>query len=82
MAKTSHPDVFQVYEKQFHTDFTKFLQMRSQEIVCGGCMVLTFPGRSIVDPTSDDCCILWDLLAQSLLDMVKEVCGWLFCINI
>ncbi|KAI7742084.1 hypothetical protein M8C21_030090, partial [Ambrosia artemisiifolia] len=72
MAKTSPPNVFQAYEKQFKTDFTKFLQMRSEEIVCGGRMVLTLVGRSVVDPTSDDSCRLWELLAQSLYDMLKE----------
>ncbi|KVH89257.1 hypothetical protein Ccrd_008755 [Cynara cardunculus var. scolymus] len=35
-------------------DFRKFLKLRSEEIVCGGRMVLTFLGRSNADPTSDD----------------------------
>ncbi|KAL8265266.1 hypothetical protein R6Q59_023396 [Mikania micrantha] len=71
-VKESPPNVFQEYAKQFHTDFTNFLKMRSKEIVCGGCMVLTILGRSIVDPSSDDACDLWEQLAQSLLDMLKE----------
>lgn len=65
--------VFQAYEKQFHTDFTKFLQLRYEEIVHGGHMVLTLPGRSKVDPASDDCWSLWDLLTKSLLELLKEV---------
>nr|XP_043639056.1 benzoate carboxyl methyltransferase-like [Erigeron canadensis] len=73
MAKTSPPNVFYTYAKQFHFDFTKFLQMRSEELVSRGCMVLVFIGRSSPDPTSDDCCSLLGLLAQSLVDMVKEV---------
>ncbi|KAK9056287.1 hypothetical protein SSX86_027377 [Deinandra increscens subsp. villosa] len=72
MAKSSPPNVFQEYGKQFKSDFTKFLQLRSEEIICGGHMVLTLAGRSVADPTSDDGCCLWELLAQSLLDMVKE----------
>ncbi|KAF5811863.1 putative methyltransferase [Helianthus annuus] len=72
MAKTSPPNVFEAYGEQFKTDFTKFLQIRAEEIVCGGRMVLTFVGRSVVDPSSDESCRLWELLAQSLLDMVKE----------
>ncbi|KAI3760824.1 hypothetical protein L1987_51223 [Smallanthus sonchifolius] len=72
MAKTSPLNVFQSYQKQFKTDFTKLLQLRSEEIVSGGCMVLTLVGRSVADPTSDDGCLLWELLAQSLHDMVKE----------
>ncbi|MFS7984148.1 putative jasmonate O-methyltransferase [Helianthus anomalus] len=75
MAKTSPPNVFHAYGKQFNIDFTKFLQMRSEEVVCGGSMVLTFPARSIVNPTSDDSCAFWELLGQSLIDMLKEVCG-------
>lgn len=72
MAKTSPPNVFQAYAKQFNTDFTNFLQLRSEELVCNGRMVLTVVGRSIVDPISDDGCRHLELLAQSLLDMVKE----------
>ncbi|KAL7611028.1 hypothetical protein Lser_V15G14451 [Lactuca serriola] len=72
MAKTSPPNVFEAYRKQFHADMKMFLQMRSSEIVRGGCMVLTFLGRSSVDPTSDDCCSLWGLLGQSLHNMAKE----------
>ncbi|KAD3069251.1 hypothetical protein E3N88_37131 [Mikania micrantha] len=72
MAKTSPPNVFQAYGQQFKTDFTKFLQLRYEEIVCGGRMVLTLVGRSLADPTSDDGCCLLELLAQSLFDMVKE----------
>ncbi|GKB58398.1 benzoate carboxyl methyltransferase [Tanacetum coccineum] len=72
MAKTSPHNVFEAYGKQFQADFTKFLQMRSEEIVCGGCMVLTFLGRRTRDPTRDDSGCIWELLAHSLLDMLKE----------
>ncbi|KAJ0507969.1 putative methyltransferase [Helianthus annuus] len=72
MAKTSPPNVYQAYGKQFHTDFTKFLRMRSEEVVHGGSMVLTILSRSLVDPASDDSCASIDLLGQSLIDMVKE----------
>ncbi|KAL7593440.1 S-adenosyl-L-methionine:benzoic acid/salicylic acid carboxyl methyltransferase 3 [Lactuca sativa] len=72
MARTSPPNVFEAYGKQFHTDFIKFLELRAKEVVRGGCMVLTFLGRSSADPTTDDGCRLMELLAQSLLDMVKE----------
>ncbi|XP_071709594.1 S-adenosyl-L-methionine:benzoic acid/salicylic acid carboxyl methyltransferase 3-like [Rutidosis leptorrhynchoides] len=72
ISKTSPPSVFEAYHKQFYDDFMKFLQMRSKEMVRGGRMALIFIGRSIADPTSDDCCSLLDLLAVSLSDMVKE----------
>ncbi|PWA36627.1 benzoate carboxyl methyltransferase [Artemisia annua] len=73
VSKTSPPNVFQAYEKQFHTDFTKFFQMRSEEIVHGGRMVLTLNGRSIADSISDGSGCLLNLLGQTILDMVKEV---------
>ncbi|KAI3693866.1 hypothetical protein L1987_76821 [Smallanthus sonchifolius] len=41
-------------------------------MISGGRMILTIAGRSITDPTSDDCCIGWELLAKSLADMLKE----------
>ncbi|KAJ9567260.1 hypothetical protein OSB04_003226 [Centaurea solstitialis] len=72
MAKTSPLCVFEAYRKQFYADFTKFLKLRSKEIVCDGRMVLTFHGQSIADPTSDDCCLLYELVAKSLLDMLGE----------
>ena len=74
MAKSSPPTVLEAYQKQFYADFRTFLQLRSKEVVQGGSMVLTILGRSISDPTSDDCCCFWELLAQSLVDMVKVVC--------
>ncbi|KAI7744322.1 hypothetical protein M8C21_032738 [Ambrosia artemisiifolia] len=72
IAKTSPPDVYQAYGKQFHIDFTKFLRMRSEEVVHGGSMILTITSRSSVDPTSEDNCDLFELLGQSLIDMLKE----------
>ncbi|KAI3768617.1 hypothetical protein L2E82_19447 [Cichorium intybus] len=72
MSKSSPPNVFDAYQKQFDTDFRNFLQLRSEELVQGGCMVLTTVGRSTADLTSEDCCMIWELLAQSLHDMVKE----------
>ncbi|KVH88091.1 SAM dependent carboxyl methyltransferase [Cynara cardunculus var. scolymus] len=53
--------------KQFCTDFSKFLELRPKKIF------LTFVGRSIADPTSDDGCRHLELLAQSLVDMLKEL---------
>ncbi|KAM0063199.1 putative jasmonate O-methyltransferase [Helianthus debilis subsp. tardiflorus] len=73
MARASPPDVYQAYPNQFHTDFTKFLQMRSDEVVRGGRMILTFAARGVADPSTDDCCALLELLGQSLVDMMKEV---------
>ncbi|KAM0002684.1 putative methyltransferase [Helianthus debilis subsp. tardiflorus] len=72
ISKTSPYNVLQAYGKQFHTDFTRFLQLRYEELVHGGHMILVLPGRSKVDPTSDDCWSLWDLLTISLLELLEE----------
>ncbi|KAL3564962.1 hypothetical protein D5086_033008 [Populus alba] len=73
MAKASPPDVFKAYLEQFQKDFSLFLSLRSEEIIQGGSVVLTFIGRSIDDPRSKDCCLYWDLLAKSLLDLAAKV---------
>ncbi|KAI3716590.1 hypothetical protein L1987_67572 [Smallanthus sonchifolius] len=72
IAETSPQNVLQAYEKQFHTDFTKFLQLRYEEVVHGGSMVLTLPCRSSLVPTSDYCTSFSELLTISLLEMLKE----------
>ena len=73
MAKASPPDVFEAYLEQFQKDFSLFLSLRSEEIIQGGRVVLTFLGRSIDDPRSKDCCLFWELLAKSLLDLAAKV---------
>lgn len=73
IAKSSPPNVFKAYMDQFHTDFSMFLRSRSKEILPGGRMILTFIGRSNIDPNTNCCYDLWELLAKSLLDMVPEV---------
>ncbi|KAL8227171.1 hypothetical protein R6Q57_017003 [Mikania cordata] len=65
MAITSPLDVLQAYGKQFHTDFTRFLQLRSTEIIRDGCMFLTLRSRSNLDPTRDDSSSFWDFLLAS-----------------
>ncbi|KAI5554614.1 hypothetical protein POPTR_019G022400v4 [Populus trichocarpa] len=72
MAKASPPNVFKAYLEQFQKDFSLFLRLRSEEIIQGGRVVLTFLGRSIDDPRSKDCCLFWELLAKSLLDLAAK----------
>nr|XP_043620312.1 benzoate carboxyl methyltransferase-like [Erigeron canadensis] len=73
MAKTSPPNVFEMYKMQFQNDFTAFLESRSKEIIRGGHMLLTFGGRSNVDPYCNNSHVnLWELFTRSLADMVKE----------
>ncbi|RVX16763.1 Salicylate carboxymethyltransferase [Vitis vinifera] len=52
MASSSPPCVLKVYYEQFRTDFSMFLRCRSEELLEGGSMVLTFLGRRSEDPSS------------------------------
>ncbi|KFK28317.1 hypothetical protein AALP_AA8G500500 [Arabis alpina] len=64
---------YKAYLNQFQRDFTTFLEMRSEEIVSNGRMVLTFIGRSTLDdPLYRDCCHFWTLLSKSLGDLLSE----------
>ncbi|PIA52746.1 hypothetical protein AQUCO_01000546v1 [Aquilegia coerulea] len=72
LAKTSPPNVFQAYSKQFYKDFTIFLSSRSLEIVLGGRMIIIMLGRRYSDPSTKDCSFYWELLARSLRDMVSK----------
>ncbi|KAK1298675.1 Jasmonate O-methyltransferase [Acorus calamus] len=72
ISKTSPPRVLRSYLEQFQLDFSMFLMLRSQEIIIGGRMVLTLMGRKSADPSSEECCFQWDLLANALMDMVHE----------
>ncbi|KAM3756752.1 hypothetical protein ACB098_02G136200 [Castanea mollissima] len=72
MACTSPPGVLKAYYEQFQIDFSMFLNCRAEELVAGGKMVLTFLGRRSEDPSSKECCYIWELLAMALNDMVSE----------
>jgi len=66
-------NVLKAYYKQFQIDFSLFLKCRAEEIVEGGCMIITFVGRKSDNPTSKECCYIWELMAMALNDMVLEV---------
>ncbi|XP_059311089.1 benzoate carboxyl methyltransferase-like isoform X1 [Lycium ferocissimum] len=71
ITRTSPPQVFEAYLKQLDKDFSRFLQLRSEEIVTGGHMLITVMGRSIRDPYGHHCAFL-DLLSKSLIELVQE----------
>ena len=73
MASSSPPRVLKAYYEQFQRDFSMFLRCRSEELLEGGSMVLTFLGRRSDNPSSKECCYIWELLAVALNDMVAEV---------
>ncbi|KAL0374162.1 UNVERIFIED_CONTAM: Benzoate carboxyl methyltransferase [Sesamum radiatum] len=72
IARTSPPEVFEAYAKQYQRDFSSFLSLRGEEMVADGRMVLTFRGRSADDPSCTDDSAHLTLLSQTLLDMVTE----------
>ncbi|KAI3910239.1 hypothetical protein MKW92_001194 [Papaver armeniacum] len=73
MAKSSPTYVVEAYMKQFNMDFTIFLKSRSKEVVKGGRMVLTILGRNNEgDPSSKECCYIWELLANALNYMLTQ----------
>ena len=73
LSKTSPKSVHKVYALQFQSDFLVFLRSRSEEVVPGGRMVLSLLGRSSLDPTTEESCYQWELLAQALMSMANEV---------
>ncbi|RLM55218.1 anthranilate O-methyltransferase 1-like [Panicum miliaceum] len=69
---TSPPCVAQLYQKQFQKDMMLFLELRYDELVVGGKMVLTFLGRKEEDVYSGNLNYLYELLAQSLRSLVDK----------
>ncbi|KAL4387145.1 hypothetical protein GQ457_09G025590 [Hibiscus cannabinus] len=53
MARSSPPNVFKAYADQFQRDLTKFLSLRSKEIIPQGRMVLAFMARKNADPSTN-----------------------------
>ncbi|XP_014503429.1 jasmonate O-methyltransferase-like [Vigna radiata var. radiata] len=72
ISKSSPECVLDAYSQQFNNDFSSFIACRSHEMVTGGRMVLSFMGRTTIDPTSDHSCYQWELLARSLMSMVSQ----------
>ncbi|KOM49141.1 hypothetical protein LR48_Vigan07g284500 [Vigna angularis] len=72
ISKSSPQCVLDAYSQQFQNDFSSFIASRSHEMVTGGRMVLSFMGRTTMDPTSDHSCYQWELLARSLMTMVSQ----------
>lgn len=72
LSSTSPSWVIKAYMMQFRKDFISFLKSRSDEVIHGGRMVLTFMGRRTIHPTSEEGCYPWELIAQSLMTMVSE----------
>ncbi|KAJ0989062.1 hypothetical protein J5N97_007418 [Dioscorea zingiberensis] len=72
ISKTSPPFVLEAYSNQFQSDFSLFLKCRAEEIVKGGCMVLTLMARKGEHPSIEGSYLQWELLAQALMDMASQ----------
>jgi jasmonate O-methyltransferase len=71
--RESLPMVLEAYGQQFRKDFTLFLELRAKELVPGGRMVVSLPGRRSHELASKFSHI-WEALAQILRVMASEVC--------
>ncbi|CAI8609102.1 unnamed protein product [Vicia faba] len=68
-AKTSPPNVLKAYLEQYKADLSFFLKCRAEELVEGGCLVVTLIGE---DPAYMDCGYIWEIMSMALNDMVKQ----------
>ncbi|CAK9176391.1 JMT [Ilex paraguariensis] len=72
ISETSPICVLEAYLLQFQNDFSLFLESRSEEMVPGGRMVLSFMGRRSSESSVGQSCHHWELLAKALMSMVSE----------
>ncbi|XP_074272752.1 putative jasmonic acid carboxyl methyltransferase 2 [Silene latifolia] len=69
LSVTSPSHVIEAYKFQFRNDFLSFLKCRSQEVVLGGRMVLSFMGKM---STFEEDYLPLELIARALMTMVSE----------
>ncbi|KAH9725529.1 Jasmonate O-methyltransferase [Citrus sinensis] len=72
ISKSSPQCVLDAYSLQFQNNFLIFLKSRAAEMIAGGRMVLSLMGRRSIDPTTEESCYQWELLAQALMSLVTE----------
>ncbi|XP_073136870.1 benzoate carboxyl methyltransferase-like [Henckelia pumila] len=72
ITMTSPPEVLDAYAEQYKSDWFTFLILRAEEMAPGGRMVLTFINRSGDDFSAKEEYVHYDVLAQTLLDMVTQ----------
>ncbi|XP_047058913.1 probable jasmonic acid carboxyl methyltransferase 2 [Lolium rigidum] len=69
--RESLPMVLEAYGQQFRKDFTLFLELRAKELVPGGRMVVSLPGRRS-DELASKFSHIWEAIAQILRVMASE----------
>ncbi|KAK4859633.1 hypothetical protein QYF36_008990 [Acer negundo] len=73
ISKKSPGAVREAYLCQYQQDLSLFLKSRSEEMVAnGGRVVLILPGRESADPTSEDVCYHWEILAEAIASIVDD----------
>ncbi|PNY06761.1 salicylate O-methyltransferase-like protein [Trifolium pratense] len=65
--------VSKAYSQQFQEDFSLFLRSRSEELVVGGKMVLTFLGRRGPEHVDRGNSFFWEILTRSFTILVSQV---------
>lgn len=73
ISKTSSESVVKAYLSQFEKDWWLFLRCRAEEMVAGGKMVLSFMGRTSPHASAEVGSHQWEILAQALITMAKQV---------
>lgn len=80
---TSPPSVHKAYLDQFEKDFTKFLSLRSEELITEGRMILTLRGNQSKDESFNNYRpIFLELIGSALHEMVLEVPFFYSCMYI
>lgn len=73
IGETSPPAVIELFQEQFQKDFELFLALRSEELVSGGRVLLTFLGRKSEEMMMHgDVSTLFELVAKSLRSLVLK----------
>uniref|UniRef100_A0A0E0L9V3 Uncharacterized protein n=1 Tax=Oryza punctata TaxID=4537 RepID=A0A0E0L9V3_ORYPU len=72
ISSTTSPLVVKLFQEQFQKDFSLFLQLRHEELVNGGHMVLVFLGRKDDDVYNGDLNHIFGLVAKALESLVGK----------
>ncbi|KAE8712699.1 Jasmonate O-methyltransferase [Hibiscus syriacus] len=72
ISKSSPQCVMDAYSLQFKKDFSLFIKSRSQEIVPGGRMYLSFLGQRSADNTTEESCYSLELLTEAIMSLARE----------